>query len=49
MLNNLGSKHSLLMKFDQFVSYYKRKKISKNSTKTKTRKLVPGPFAFAKN
>ena len=25
--NNLGSKHSLLMKFGQFMSYYKRKKI----------------------
>ena len=24
-LNNLGSKHSLLMKFGQFMSYYKRK------------------------
>ena len=24
-LNNLGSKHSLLMEFDQFILYYKRK------------------------
>ena len=26
LLNNLGNKHSLLMKFDQFVPYYKEKK-----------------------
>ena len=25
LLNKLGSKHSLLMKFDQFMSYYKKK------------------------
>ena len=25
LLNNLGSKHSLLMKCGQFMSYYKRK------------------------
>ena len=25
LLNNLGNKHILLMKFDQFISYYKRK------------------------
>ena len=25
--NNLGSKHSLLMKFGQFISYYERNKI----------------------
>ena len=29
LLNNLGNKHSLLMKFDQFVPYYKEKKIIK--------------------
>ena len=34
LLNNLGSKHSLLMKFGQFMSDYKRKILSKNSTKT---------------
>ena len=33
LLNNLGSKRSQLTKFGQFI-YYKRKKISKNSTKT---------------
>ena len=27
LLNNLGSKHSLLIKFGQLMSYYKRKKI----------------------
>ena len=29
LLNNLGSKHTLLMKFGQFMSYYERKKIIK--------------------
>ena len=29
LLINLGSKHSLLMKFGQFMSYYKRKKFVK--------------------
>ena len=29
ILNNLGSKHSLLMKFGQFISCYKRMKIIK--------------------
>ena len=29
LLNNLGSKHSLLMKFGKFVSYYKRKNFIK--------------------
>ena len=37
------------MKFGQFMSYYKRKKISKKFVKTITRKLVPGSFVFAKN
>ena len=32
-LNNLGSKYSLLMKFSQFMSYYKTKNFSKNFTK----------------
>ena len=48
LLNNLGSKRSQLTKFGQFI-YYKRKKISKNSTKTAIWKLVPGPFVLAKN
>ena len=29
LLNNLGSKHSLLIKFDQFMTYYKRKNFIK--------------------
>ena len=34
LLNNLGGKHSLVMKFVQFVWYYKKKKLSsKYSTK----------------
>ena len=28
-MNNLGSKHSLLMKFGQFMSYYKRKRFNR--------------------
>ena len=37
------------MKSGQFMSYYKRKKkLSKNSTKTAISK-VPGPFVFTKN
>ena len=31
------------------MSYYKKKKLSKNSTKTATWVLVPVPFVFAKN
>ena len=30
LLNNMGSKYSLLMKFGQFMSYYKRKNFIKN-------------------
>ena len=48
-LNNLGSKHSLVMKFGQFMSYYKKKNSSKSSTKTAVRKLVLGPFLFGRN
>ena len=33
LLNNLRNKHSLLIKFGQFMSYSKRKISSKNSTK----------------
>ena len=47
--NNLGSKHSLVMKFGQFMSYYKKKNSSKSSTKTAVRKLVLGPFLFGRN
>ena len=49
VLNNLGGKYSLVMKFAQFMSYRKRKNFNKNSTKTATWKLVPGSFVFAKN
>ena len=49
-MNNLGSKHSLLMKFGQFMSYEKKEKnSSKNSTKIAALKLVPDTFVFAKN
>ena len=44
LLNNLGSKRSLVMKFDQFMQYYKIIFLSKNSAKTVAQKLVPGPF-----
>ena len=49
LLNNLGSKHSLVMKFGQFMQYYKITFLSKNSTKNMAWKLVPGPFLFLKN
>ena len=49
LLNNLRSKHGLLLKFGQFISHCKRKKLSKSSTKTATCKLVPGLFVFVKN
>ena len=44
LLNNLGSKRSLVMKFSQFMQYYKIIFLSKNSTKNMAWKLVPGPF-----
>ena len=37
------------MKFGQFMSYYKRKHFMKNFYKNCGVKVVPGPFAFAKN
>ena len=49
LLNNLGSNYSLLMKFSSLYNITKGKKLSKNSTKTATWKLVPGPFVFTKN
>ena len=33
LLNNLGSKHSLVMKFDQFINITTEKFLSKNSMK----------------
>ena len=44
LLNNLRSKRSLVMKFGQFMQYYKIIFLSKNSTKNVAWKLVPGPF-----
>ena len=44
LLNNLGSKRSLVMKFGQFMQYYKKMFLPKNSTKNVAWKLVPGPF-----
>ena len=41
--------NSLLMKFGQYISYYKRNNFIKKFYKTTTWKLVPGPFVFAKN
>ena len=42
----MGSKHRLLMKIDQFMSYYKRKYFVKKFYKIPQ---VPGPFVFTKN
>ena len=44
LLNNLGSKHSLAMKFDRFTFQNKRKTFIKNFAKNMTRKLVPDSF-----
>ena len=48
LLNKLGVKRSLLMKFGQFTSYYKRNRFIKNYTRTETWKLVPDPFCVWK-
>ena len=48
-LNNLRSKHSMSMKSGQFMSYYKKQKLSKSFTKTASRELVLDPFVFTKN
>ena len=46
----LGSKHRLLMRFDQFMPYYERIDfLSKSSTKTAVWKLVSGPFCLPRN
>ena len=44
LLNNLGSKHSLAMKFGRFRFQNKRKNFIKNFAKNMTRKLVPDSF-----
>ena len=49
LLNNVGSKHSLVTKFSQFMQYYQIIFLSYNSTKNVACKLVPGPFYFSKN
>ena len=46
LMNNLENKHSLLMKFE-FMSYYKRKILSKKFYKNCH--LKTGPLVFAKN
>ena len=46
LLNNLGSKRSLVMKFGQFMQYYKIIFLSKNATKNVAWKLVADPFKF---
>ena len=46
LLNSMESKCSLLMKIDQFMSYYKRKNFVKKVYKIPQ---VPGPFVFTKN
>ena len=45
----MGSKQHLVMKFDQVKLYYKRKKLSKNSTINVAQKLAAGPFVFIRN
>ena len=50
LLNNLGSKHSMLMKFSLYhLILHKINFLSKNSTKTAIGKLALGPFVSAKN
>ena len=44
LLNNLGSKHSLVTKFGQFIKYYKMQFLSEKYIKNVTLKLFPGPF-----
>ena len=46
-MNNSESKHDLLMKFDQLMSYYK-KKLWKNYIKASIWTLVSRPFCVCK-
>ena len=48
LLNNLGNKHSLLMKFGQFVSYYKRQKIIKKFQENFDLETSSRPFCVYK-
>ena len=47
--NNFGGKHILVIKFGQFVQYYKRKYCIQKFYKINAWKLVLGPFVFLKN
>ena len=49
LLNNLSGKHSLVMKFDQSIYYYKRIIFIKKFYGNCHLKNIPGPFIFAKN
>ena len=49
LLNNLSRKYSLVMKFGQFVQFYKRKVFLKKSYQIMNWKLVQDPFLFLKN
>ena len=47
-LNNLGSKHSLLVKFGQFMSHYKRKNFTKKFCKNCRLETSSRPFCVSK-
>ena len=47
LLNNLGGKHSLVMKCDKIMYDTEEKSLSNNSTKHVTSKLVTDPFLFS--
>ena len=49
LLNNLGSKHSALTKFGQFMSYYKRKDFIKKFYKNCDLKTSPRPICVCKD
>ena len=48
LLNNLGSKHGLLMEFGQFMSHHKRKKFAKKFYKNCNLKTSPRSFYVCK-
>ena len=48
LLNNLGSKHCPLMKFGQFMSYFKRNNFFKKFYKNCGLKTSSGPFFVCK-
>ena len=45
----MGGKHSPVIKFYHFISYFKRKVALKNSAKDVAWRLNPSPFVFTKN